>query len=116
MKQSIVHTALVLDDYDDAIEFYTKKIEFIKSTYQPKQNRNWVVITVNNSSSTSQLITKPSKAKQKHFVGNQADRKIFLFLDSSIFLANYDQKIPKGIEYVREAKETDYNTLPVFKN
>ncbi len=46
MKQSIVHIALVVKDYDDAIDFYTKKLNFtlIEDTYQPEQNKRWVAV------------------------------------------------------------------------
>jgi catechol 2,3-dioxygenase-like lactoylglutathione lyase family enzyme len=46
MRQSIVHVALVVRDYDEAIEFYTKKLHFslIEDTYQPEQNKRWVVV------------------------------------------------------------------------
>ncbi|MCP4426945.1 MAG: VOC family protein, partial [Chloroflexi bacterium] len=46
MKQSIVHVALVVRDYDEAIAFYTQKLNFtlIEDTYQPEQDKRWVVV------------------------------------------------------------------------
>ncbi len=46
MIQSIVHISLVVNDYDEAIDFYTKKLKFnlIEDTYQPEQDKRWVVV------------------------------------------------------------------------
>ena len=46
MKQSIVHVALVVRDYDEAIDFYTKKLKFdlIEDSYQPEQDKRWVIV------------------------------------------------------------------------
>ena len=62
MKQSIVHIALVVEDYDDAIDFYTKKMNFklIEDTYQPEQDKRWVVVAPPGSVGTTILLAKAS--------------------------------------------------------
>jgi catechol 2,3-dioxygenase-like lactoylglutathione lyase family enzyme len=46
MKHSIVHVALVVRDYDEAITCYTEKLGFtlVEDSYQPEQNKRWVVV------------------------------------------------------------------------
>ena len=82
MIQSVVHIALVVKDYDEAIEFYTKKLNFtlVEDTYQPEQDKRWVVVSPPGSSGTTILFARASKSEQESFIGNQAGGRIFLFL------------------------------------
>ncbi|WP_088012754.1 VOC family protein [Gottfriedia acidiceleris] len=118
MIQSIVHIALVVKDYDEAIEFYTKKLHFslIEDTYQPEQDKRWVVVSPPGSTGTTILLAKASKQEQEPFIGNQAGGRVFLFLGTDDFWRDYNEMISKGIEFVREPKEQDYGTVAVFKD
>lgn len=116
--QSIVHIALVVKDYDEAIEFYTKKLHFslIEDTYQPEQDKRWVVVSPPGSTGTTILLARASKSEQEPFIGNQAGGRVFLFLGTDDFWRDYNEMISKGIEFVREPKEQDYGTVAVFKD
>ncbi len=118
MKQTIVHIALVVRDYDEAIEFYTQKLNFelIEDTYQPEQDKRWVVVSPPGSSGTTILLARASKPEQEEFVGNQAGGRVFLFLNTDDFWRDYKEMLSKGIEFVREPKEADYGTVAVFKD
>ena len=118
MIQSVVHIALVVKDYDEAIEFYTKKLHFtlIEDTYQPDQDKRWVVISPPNSSGTTILLARASKPEQISFIGNQAGGRVFLFLGTDDFWRDYNDMIAKGIEFVREPKEQSYGIVAVFKD
>lgn len=118
MIQSIVHIALVVNDYDEAIEFYTKKLHFtlIEDTYQPEQDKRWVVVSPPGSVGTTILLAKASKPEQEPFVGNQAGGRIFLFLGTDDFWRDYNNMISNGIEFVREPKEQSYGVVAVFKD
>jgi catechol 2,3-dioxygenase-like lactoylglutathione lyase family enzyme len=118
MKQSIAHIALVVRDYDEAIDFYTNKLHFslIEDTYQPEQNKRWVVVAPPNSSGTSLLLAKASKPEQESFVGDQAGGRVFLFLSTDDFWRDYNEMIAREIQFVREPKEAEYGTVAVFKD
>ncbi len=118
MKQAIVHIALVVKDYDDAIEFYTQKLNFelIEDTYQPEQDKRWVVIAPPGSIGTTILLAKASKPIQEGFIGNQTGGRVFLFLNSDDFWRDYNDMISKGIEFVRAPKQADYGMVAVFKD
>ncbi len=79
MRQSIVHVALLVRDYDEAIEFYTKKLHFtlVEDAYQPEQDKRWVVVSPPGSSGTTLLLARASKPEQEAFVGNQAGGRGF---------------------------------------
>jgi catechol 2,3-dioxygenase-like lactoylglutathione lyase family enzyme len=118
MKQSIVHIALVVRDYDEAIEFYTKKLHFrlIEDTYQPEQNKRWVVVSPPGSIGTTLLLAKASKPEQEAFIGNQSGGRIFLFLNSDDFWRDYNDMIANGVHFIREPKKDSYGMVAVFED
>jgi len=118
MMQTIVHVALVVRDYDEAIEFYTKKLNFrlVEDTYQPEQNKRWVVVAPPGSEGTSLLLAKASTPEQGPFAGNQTGGRVFLFLNTDDFWRDYTEMISRGITFVREPKTESYGTVAVFKD
>lgn len=118
MKQEIVHIALVVRDYDEAIEFYTKKLNFelLEDTYQPEQDKRWVVVAPPGSKGTTVLLARASKPIQKNFIGNQAGGRVFLFLNSDDFWRDYNDLKSKGIKFVRAPEEQDYGLVAVFED
>lgn len=118
MRQSIVHIALVVRDYDEAIDFYTNKLNFtlIEDTYQPEQDKRWVVVSPPGSSGTTLLLARASKPEQEDFIGNQTGGRVFLFLNSDNFWRDYNDMLSKGIDFLREPKEEPYGMVAVFKD
>lgn len=118
MKQSIVHVALVVRDYDEAIQFYTHKLNFrlVEDTYQPEQDKRWVVVAPPGSNGTSLLLARASKVEQESFVGNQAGGRVFLFLNTDDFWRDYTKMVSIGITFVREPKSESYGMVAVFKD
>ncbi|WP_167958991.1 VOC family protein [Anaerosporobacter faecicola] len=118
MKQAIVHIALVVRDYDEAIQFYTEKLHFtlVEDTYQPEQDKRWVVVSPPGTNGTTILLARASKPVQEPFIGDQAGGRVFLFLGTDDFWRDFDEMKEKQIEFVREPKETDYGIVAVFKD
>lgn len=116
MIQSIVHIALVVRDYDEAIAFYTQKLHFtlVEDTYQPEQDKRWVVVAPPGAPGTTLLLAKASKAEQEPFIGNQAGGRVFLFLATDDFWRDYEEMKALDIRFIREPKEQDYGTVAVF--
>ena len=118
MKQSIAHLALVVRDYDEAIDFYTKKLHFtlIEDTYQPEQDKRWVVVSPPNSTGASLVLAKASKPEQEAFIGNQTGGRVFLFLNTDDFWRDYNDMVSKEIRFVREPKNEPYGIVAVFED
>ena len=118
MKQAIFHVALVVRDYDEAIEFYTKKLNFtlIEDTYQPEQDKRWVVVSPPGSNGVSLLLARASKPEQEACIGNQTGGRVFLFLRTDDFWRDYNEMVARGITFVREPKTESYGTVTVFKD
>lgn len=118
MKQSIVHITLVVRNYDEAIAFYTKKLNFtlIEDSYQPAQDKRWVVVTPPGDGSTTLLLAQAANPDQERFIGNQSGGRVFLFLKTDDFWRDYQAMVARGIEFVRPPKTADYGTVAVFKD
>jgi len=118
MKQSIAHIALIVRDYDEAIDFYTKKLRFslVEDTYQAEQDKRWVVVAPPSSSESTLLLARATTAEQKTFIGNQSGGRVFLFLSTDDFRRDYEEMLRRGVEFVREPKTADYGTVAVFKD
>ena len=118
MRQSIIHIALVVRDYDEAIEFYTRKLHFtlLEDTYQPEQDKRWVVVAPPNSQGTTLLLARASNPEQEAFIGNQAGGRVFLFLNSDDFWRDYNEMVEKGIQFIRPPKQADYGWVAVFED
>ena len=120
MNQTIVHVALVVKDYDEAIDFYVNKLNFtlVEDEYQPEQDKRWVVVAPpgSNGRGTTLLLARASKPEQEPFIGNQTGGRVFLFLNTDDFWRDYNAMREKGITFVREPKEADYGTVAVFED
>lgn len=118
MRQSIVHIALLVRDYDEAIQFYTKKLHFelIEDTYQPEQDKRWVVVSPPGSCGVTLLLARASNPEQEAFIGNQTGGRVFLFLNTDDFWRDYRKLKANGIRFVREPREQDYGIVAVFED
>ena len=118
MNQTIAHIALVIKEYDEAIDFYTKKLDFhiIEDTYQKEEKKRWVVISPPGNMGTTILLARASNQLQEDFIGNQTGGRVFLFLSTDDFWRDYNKYKSNAIEFVREPKEMDYGTVAVFKD
>jgi catechol 2,3-dioxygenase-like lactoylglutathione lyase family enzyme len=118
LNQSIAHIALVVRDYDEAIDFYVGKLRFelVEDTYQPEQDKRWVVVRPRGSGGTSLLLARASSAHQETFIGNQAGGRVFLFLRTDDFRRDHAAMMAAGITFVREPKHASYGIVAVFED
>ena len=117
MKQKIAHIALVVDDYDQAIEFYTKKLKFtlVEDTVLTETKR-WVLVAPKGSSECCLLLAKAASEEQRTRVGNQTGGRVFLFLQTDDFNGDYKNLIDNGIVIVRPPVKESYGTVAVFQD
>ena len=117
MKQSIAHVALVVADYDEAIKFYTEKLDFVLlEDIAQNETKRWVLIAPRGAEECSLLLAKAVGDEQTSRVGNQTGGRVFLFLRTDDFLRDYENYKSKGVIFVREPKTEDYGTVAVFKD
>lgn len=118
MQQSIAHVALVVRDYDEALDFYVGKLGFrlVEDTHQAELDKRWVVVCPPGSSGASLLLARASTPEQGAFVGNQAGGRVLLFLQTDDFQRDYERMVSSGVTFVRPPSETPYGTVAVFED
>lgn len=116
MNRSIVHVALVVRDYDEAIAFYTDKLDFelIEDIYQAQQDKRWVVVAPPGSQGTSVLLARATSDEQGARIGNQTGGRVFLFLRTDDFYRDHALFTARGVRFVRPPKREPYGTVAVF--
>lgn len=118
MQQSIIHVALVVRDYDEAIEFFRDKLRFtvVEDSYQPAQDKRWVVVAPPGGEGTSLLLARATNEEQVAAIGRQTGGRVFLFLSTDDFWRDYTHLRAVGVEFVREPKVEPYGTVAVFRD
>ena len=116
MRQRIAQIALVVKEYDEAIKFYTEKLNFrlVEDTFLPEENKRWVVISPPGARECHLLLARASNQEQAKAIGNQTGGRVFLFLFTDDFWRDYDTMKANGVRFVRDPKEHEYGTVAVF--
>jgi catechol 2,3-dioxygenase-like lactoylglutathione lyase family enzyme len=118
MKQSIGYVALVVRDYDEAIEFYVNILGFslIEDTYIEAQNKRWVLVAPPGSAESRLLLARAAGEEQSSRIGNQTGGRVFLFLHTDDIRRDFALYKRRGVVFVREPKEETYGTVAVFQD
>jgi catechol 2,3-dioxygenase-like lactoylglutathione lyase family enzyme len=112
---NIAHIALVVRDYDEAIEFYTKKLGFtLVEDTRLNDVKRWVVVAPSGSNGCNLLLAKASNDEQESRIGNQTGGRVFLFLHTDNFKRDYQNLIDKKVKIIREPSIEAYGTVAVF--
>lgn len=118
MKQSIGYVALVVRDYDEAIDFFVNTLDFalVEDTPVPAQNKRWVLLAPPGSTEARLLLARAVGEEQGSRVGNQTGGRVFLFLHTDDFWRDFRRYKERGVVFVREPKEEPYGTVAVFRD
>lgn len=117
MYQRIAHIALVVNDYDDAIEFYTKKLDFkVLEDTKIDENKRWVMIAPLGAEECCLLLAKAANEQQAKSVGNQTGGRVGFFLFTDGFWRDYHKMIERGVNFIRTPTEFEYGTVAVFED
>ena len=117
MKQHLAHISLVVKDYDEAIEFYTKKLDFVLlEDTQLDELKRWVIVAPPGAKECGLLLARAANDEQLSRVGNQTGGRVFLFLFTDDFWRDYTKMVGRKIKFVRPPTEYDYGTVAVFED
>ncbi len=117
MKQNLAHIAIVVDDYDKAIDFYTQKLHFtLAEDTVLSETKRWVLVTPKGSDGCSLLLAKGVNEEQKSRIGNQTGGRVFLFLQTDNIKRDYQNLLDNQIKIVREPTVEIYGTVAVFED
>lgn len=118
VTQHLALTAIVVQDYDEAIAFYTGLLgfELIEDSPVPEQDKRWVVVAPPGATESRLLLARAAGDEQRSRVGNQTGGRVFLFLHTDDFWRDYERYKAAGIEFVRDPSEEPFGTVAVFSD
>lgn len=117
VQQKIGNIALVVEDYDDAIDFYTQKLQFtLVEDTNLGGGKRWVRVSPPNSNGTDLLLAQASTEEQHQVIGNQTGGRVFLFLQTNNFWRDYELMKTNGVVFSEEPREEEYATVVVFQD
>ncbi len=119
IKQQLAHIALVVNDYDEAIAFFTQKLHFtlVEDTVLSEEKR-WVLVAPPGSENgqCQVLLARAANPEQRSRIGNQTGGRVFLFLHTDNFQRDYQNLIHHQIKIIREPENQSYGTVCVFED
>lgn len=115
-KRCLGYVAVVVDDYDRAISYYTDKLGFTLVEDTPQPCKRWVVVTPAPGSDCNLLLARASNERQTGFIGDQAGGRVFLFLQTDDFWRDYTAMKEKGVHFCEEPREEEYGIVVVFED
>ena len=115
-KRCLGHVAIVVDDYDRAIEYYTTKLGFTLVEDTPQEGKRWVVVTPHADSDCTLLLAKASNERQQEAIGNQCGGRVFMFLQTDDFWRDYHAMKNAGVAFSEEPRIEEYGTVVVFED
>jgi catechol 2,3-dioxygenase-like lactoylglutathione lyase family enzyme len=117
MRQRIAHIALVVKEYDEAIQFYTEQLDFqLLEDTKLSGDKRWVLVAPTGANECCLLLAKAVNEQQLASVGNQAGGRVFLFLFTDDFWRDYNKMLARGINFIRPPKEEEYGLVAVFED
>lgn len=117
MNRAISQIALVVNDYDEAIAFYTQKLNFIViEDVKLSDTKRWVVVSPQGQGGCNLLLAKAANDEQRLCVGNQTGGRVFLFLHTDDFWQDYNSMKLKGVTFTEEPRSEKYGTVVVFRD
>src|SRR3954447_1333421 len=121
MTQTLGYVALVVRDYDEALEYFTKSLGFVviedsKSKDRYGNEKRWILVSPPGSNCTSLLLARPSTPEEANCIGNQTGGRVFLFLHTDDFWRDYRAMMARGVRFIEEPRDEAYGTVVVFED
>ncbi len=115
--QRLFLTAVLVQDYDEAIEFYVHKLGFDVRLDTPlSKSKRWVVLAPSGGGQGCILLAKAETKAQTESIGNQTGGRVFLFLDTDNFQRDYEKYLANGVRFVEAPRREEYGTVAVFED
>ncbi len=117
MKQHLAHLSIVVREYDEAIDFYTKILDFklIEDTVLSPEKR-WVLVAPPGAKECALLLAKAANEEQAKYIGNQTGGRVFLFLFTDNFWSDYKKMLERKVAFISEPKQEAHGTVVIFED
>jgi catechol 2,3-dioxygenase-like lactoylglutathione lyase family enzyme len=115
--QTLGHVALVVRDYDEALAFFTRTLNFsVVEDTRLSETKRWVLVAPPGSRGTSLLLARAATPEQMTRIDNQTGGRVFLFLHTDDFWRDHRQMTERKVKFIREPREEPYGTVAVFED
>lgn len=117
MTQLLAHIAIVVDDYDRAIAYYTNVLGFDVLEDSPRENgKRWVLVAPAGGGGANLLLARAANPEQHSRIGNQTGGRVFLFLHTDDFGRDYATYCERGVDFTELPRDEAYATVAVFRD
>jgi len=118
VNRSITKVTLVVRDYDEAIAFFTRMLDFelIEDTPLPEEKKRWVVVAPRGSAGAHVLLARAANDDQRAAIGRQTGGRVAFFLGTDDFRRDHDAMVARGVRFVRQPRTESYGTVAVFED
>jgi catechol 2,3-dioxygenase-like lactoylglutathione lyase family enzyme len=117
MTQYLLHSALLVREYDEAIDYFTRVLGFTLIDDTPQSpTKRWVVVAPPGAREASLLLARAATDAQREFVGQQGGGRVYLFLHTDDFWTDFAAMKSRGVNFVEEPRQEDYGTVVVFED
>ena len=108
-------TALLVRDYDEAIDWYCRVLGFRRVTDSDMGGgKRWVEIAADDGGAL--LLARANKPEELTAVGNQFGGRVGLFLHVRDFDSAYRRLADAGAEFDEPARDEPYGKVVVFRD
>ncbi len=113
----IALTALLVADYDPAIDFYVHKLGFqLVEDTDLGGGKRWVVVRPPGARESGLLLARADGDQQASRIGNQTGGRVFLFLHTDDFLRDFEAMTRAGVRFIETPRQEAYGTVAVFED
>ncbi len=115
MKRSLAAVSLLVGDYDEAISWFTAKLDFtvVANIHQGGGSR-WVVVAPNLTAGARIVLAKAVQPAQIAILGNQAGGRVWLFFETDDFARDHRKFVDRGVRFIEPPRHEPYGTVAVF--
>lgn len=116
MSRALTAVSLLVREYDEAIEFFTQVLRFKLVEDTPLGGgKRWVVVSPGDRGANL-LLARAATDDQRASVGNQSGGRVFLFLHTSDFRADYEHMNSCGVRFVETPRVESFGQVVVFQD
>lgn len=117
MHRHLASIAILIDDYDAAIDYYTRELGFVLVEDTPLgPGKRWVRVAPSPQAQTSLLLARAADDEQRAHIGDQCGGRVFLFLHTPSFDADFARLVAKGVLFETPPRHEPYGKVAVFRD